>query len=190
MLWYRGFLKDRSNKVLALILSERLSMYQVNARNQQVKDRNKILGSRVIDFAAHNGWSHGSERLDDGYSSLRLNWWSEPAIGLGWNRFTSVNASREGIARSRIGWSIKSGSIILMDFKQLWMFETVEESSENMASKTTVRRDFTSSLFMALVSRQFCEVFSLWIQKNRRRKQTIGVAQSGWRSSYHPSWQE
>jgi len=63
---------------------------------------------------------------------------------------------------------IKAGSMMLIDFKHDCIFDTVVESCENIASKTTVLSDFTSSRFIDLVKRRFC-----------------GVLQSGLSSSCH-----
>jgi hypothetical protein len=41
---------------------------------------------------------------------------------------TSTRASRAGNARSKIGYRMSSGSMTLIDFRQLWMLLTVEES--------------------------------------------------------------
>jgi hypothetical protein len=41
---------------------------------------------------------------------------------------TSTKVSKEGTARSKIEWRIRSGSMTLIDFRALWMFVTVVES--------------------------------------------------------------
>lgn len=56
---------------------------------------------------------------------------------------------------------MRSGSMTLIDFKQLWMLDTVELSCENIASSVTVLRDFTSSRLMAGVSRRCCRAASV-----------------------------
>ena len=42
----------------------------------------------------------------------------------------------------------------LIDFRQLWMFDTVVESCENIARRETVLSDFTSSRFIDSVNRR------------------------------------
>ena len=99
---------------------------------------------------------------------------------------TSTRASNEGTALSNIGCKIRSGSIRLNDLRQLWMLLTVVESCENMARSAGVRRHFTSSRLIALVSRRFCTD-----SRNQVRwimdvyEQTFGVLQSGCSSSCH-----
>jgi hypothetical protein len=49
---------------------------------------------------------------------------------------------------------------MLIDFKALWILETVVESWENIARSATVLRDLTSSRFISFVSRRFCLLMS------------------------------
>ncbi len=73
------------------------------------------------------------------------------------NTLTSTKASREGTALSSIGYSMRSGSMRLIHFKQLEMLLEVVESSENIASRATVLKLLTSSRFIARVRRRYWE---------------------------------
>jgi len=81
---------------------------------------------------------------------------------------------------------MRSGSMMLIDFKALWMFEIVVESWENIARSTTVLRDLTSSRFIIFVSRRCYKTIAEEGLNSLQHKRTTGVLQLGWRSSYHP----
>lgn len=117
-----------------------------------------MFGATVIDVTRDDAKGYGTERLDDCKRSLGL--WSAKLRSVNQNTrirtlHTSTRASSDGMARSRIGGTIKSASIIVMDFNADWILETVSLSLENIARKHGVLKQRTSSLRISDVKRRF-----------------------------------
>lgn len=80
--------------------------------------------SRIIHIAADHRGGNGTQRFDHSNRSMclkRVNMESKEMKG----EHTSTNASSAGTARSRIGCKMRSGSMTLIDLRQLWILATV-----------------------------------------------------------------
>lgn len=131
----------------------RRATYEIDARYKQLQNGDQMLGTWIINISRNDCRNNRAQRLDHGQGALGLRNYEEETIDER-SSGTSTRASSEGIARSRIGWNTRSGSMHDMDFRALWTFVTVVLSWEKMASSTTVRRHLTSSLFISRVSRR------------------------------------
>jgi hypothetical protein len=105
----------------------RRATYEIDTRYKQLQNGDQMLGTWIINVSRNDCRNDRAQRLDHGQGALGLRNYEEETIDER-SSSTSTRASSEGIARSRIGWNTRSGSMHDMDFRALWTFETVELS--------------------------------------------------------------
>ena len=94
------------------------STHQIDTWQEEVEDGEEMLRPGVVDITTHHGGRNGSKSFDNGGCAMRL----QNVSTVEWHKYvalTSTRASKAGSARSRIGWRMRSGSMTLIDFKQL-----------------------------------------------------------------------